>query len=43
LGKAILCESDDEEKETEIEVARIESDEFAVPETLGRSLAEGNA
>ena len=32
-----------DDRATEVEVTRIERDEFAVTETLGLSLAEGNA
>ena len=37
----LIADFGDEAAETEVEVARIERDEFAVPETLGLSLAEG--
>ncbi|WP_166145771.1 hypothetical protein [Methylosinus sp. RM1] len=37
----LVADFGDETTEPEIEVARIERDEFSVPETLGLSLAEG--
>jgi hypothetical protein len=37
----LIADFGDEATETEVEVARIERDDFAVPETLGLSLAEG--
>jgi hypothetical protein len=37
----LVADLGDEAAETEVEVARIERDEFTVPETLGLSLAEG--
>ena len=37
----LVAEIGDKAAETEVEVARIERDEFTVPETLGLSLAEG--
>ena len=37
----LIADFGDEAAETEVEVARIERDDFAVPETLGLSLAEG--
>ena len=36
-----IADFGDEAVETEVQVARIERDDFAVPETLGLSLAEG--
>ena len=39
----LVADFGDEAAETEVEVARIERDDFAVPETLGLSLAEGKA
>ena len=37
----LVADLGDEAAETEVEVARIERDEFTVPETLGLSLSEG--
>src|SRR5271157_421642 len=37
----LVADFGDKAAETEVEVARIERDEFTVPETLGLSLAEG--
>jgi len=37
----LIADFGDEAVETEVQVARIERDDFAVPETLGLSLAEG--
>ena len=37
----LVADLGDEAAETEVEVARIERDEFTVPETLGLTLAEG--
>ena len=37
----LVADFGDEAAEIEVEVARIERDEFTVPETLGLSLAEG--
>jgi hypothetical protein len=40
LRAKLVAEFGDKAAETEVEVARIERDEFTVPETLGLSLAE---